>query len=294
MVKVVSGLLSRLIGWLAPAALVLGLVAFGAPASASGGSGWLRLAHLSPNTPAVDVYLYSFHNPSAIIILHHVAYGTISGFEKVPSGVYTVAMRAAGASPSSSPVLSTSIDVQTGDAYTVAGMGPAKGLRLQIIKDRLVTPRGKALVRIIQASLDQHQVTVTAGHKLLVSKLGFASVTGYVAVKPGSWYVRAAGETQHTGSQIKLAAGTIHTIVVLDDPGHLKLDDLVDAAGSRVIPAGAPATGLGGTAPRPAPSLALWLALTCAGMLLVAGGGTWASRARGTHAAGRRRPHAMT
>src|SRR5690348_153892 len=27
------------------------------------GSGWLRLAHLSPNTPPVDVYLYSFGNP---------------------------------------------------------------------------------------------------------------------------------------------------------------------------------------------------------------------------------------
>src|SRR6202451_4474098 len=95
------------------AALALILAAAGgtviaslAPASASGGSGWLRLAHLSPNTPAVDVYLYSFHNPNAMIVLHHVAYGTISGFEKVPSGVYTVAMRGAGASPSSAPVLS--------------------------------------------------------------------------------------------------------------------------------------------------------------------------------------------
>jgi Domain of unknown function (DUF4397) len=293
MLKTAFARLGRL---LAPAALALGLLGFvaAAPASASGGTGWLRLAHLSPNTPAVDVYLYSFHNPNAKIVLHHVAYGTISGFEQVPSGVYTVAMRGAGAPASSAPVLSTSINVHAGVAYTVAGMGPNKGLRLQIIRDRLVTPRGKVLVRIIQASLDQHQVTVTAGHHVLVSKLAFAAVTGYKVVSPGTWSVRATGATQHTVSEITLAAGTIHTIVVLDDPGHLKLDDLVDAAGSRVLPAGAPATGLGGTAPQPGPSPVLWLVLIGGGMLAVFGGATWARRPRGSHAVGSRRPPAVT
>ena len=72
MLKAISGAIGWLARWLAPTALVLGLLAIAAPASASGGSGWLRLAHLSPNTPPVDVYLYSFHNPNAIIVLHHV------------------------------------------------------------------------------------------------------------------------------------------------------------------------------------------------------------------------------
>src|SRR5262249_43868166 len=85
------------------ARLTLGLLAGAAPASASSGFGWLRLAHLSPNPPPVDVYLYSFHNPTALIVVHHVAYGTISGYQKVPAGEYTVAMRAAGAASSSQP-----------------------------------------------------------------------------------------------------------------------------------------------------------------------------------------------
>ncbi|MEP7023248.1 MAG: hypothetical protein ABJB47_05430, partial [Actinomycetota bacterium] len=45
--------------------------------------GWLRLAHLSPNTPAVDVYLYSVGNPRAKIVLKHVTYGTVSGYQNV-------------------------------------------------------------------------------------------------------------------------------------------------------------------------------------------------------------------
>ena len=292
----------RLALLLAPASMALGLLTYTAPvasastaslaSSASTGTGWLRLAHLSPNTPPVDVYLYSFHNPNALIVLDHVAYGTISGYETVPSGEYTVAMRLAGASPSSPPVLSTTVNVHAGAAYTVAGMGPANGLQLQIFKDRLTTPRGKALVRIIQASLVQHRVTVTAGRKVLVRDLQFAKVTSYVAVPAGTWNVKAAGVSEHTSASIDLLAGTIHTIVVLDDPGHLMLDDLVDAAGSRVIPVGAPATGLGGTAPRPAPSRLPWLLLVACGLLLCAAGARWATRPQG--AFGNRRPPAVT
>jgi Domain of unknown function (DUF4397) len=70
-------------------------------AGATAGSGWIRLAHFSPNTPAVDVYLYSFGGASAQIVLHHVAYGDASPYEQVPTGDYTVAMRAAGASAKS-------------------------------------------------------------------------------------------------------------------------------------------------------------------------------------------------
>ncbi len=275
--------------------MAIAMLAYAVPAAiASTGTGWLRLAHLSPNTPAVDVYLYSFHNPNAIVVLHHVAYGTVSGYETVPSGEYTVAMRAAGAAPSSPPVLSTTIDVHTGDAYTVAGVGPANGLRLQILKDRLTTPHGKALVRIIQASLIQHRVTVTAGHRVLVRNLRFPSVTAYFVVPAGTWDVKATGESEHASEAIDLAAGAIHTIVVLDDPGRLALDDLVDAAGSQVIPAGAPPTGLGGTAPRPAPSKLPWLLLSLAGLLLCGVGIRWVVRPNGPHALGDRRPPAVT
>jgi hypothetical protein len=276
----------RLYRSLGLAVIAVGLLAGAAPASASSGSGWLRLAHLSPNTPAVDVYLYSFHNSNALIVVHHVAYGTISGYQKVPSGEYTVAMRAAGASPSSAAVISTTVNVRPGAAYTVAGMGPAKELRLQVLDDRLTTPKGKALVRIIQASLRQHRVTVRAGHSVLARNVAFASVTSYKVVSPGTWDVSARGPTQRTSSTITLGAGTIHTIVVLDESTDIRLDDLVDAAGSKVAPSGAPATGFGGMAPRPGHSELPWAALAAVGMLLSIFGFSKARRPLGAHALG--------
>ncbi len=144
-----------------------------ATASAATATGWIRLAHLSPNTPAVDVYLYSFGDSSAQIVLHHVAYGTVSPYEQVPTGDYTVAMRAAGAAASSAPVLSASVDVVAGHAYTVAGLGPESGLRLQVLDDQLTTPSGQALVRIIQASLKQSVVSVNWGGHMLQGSLKF-------------------------------------------------------------------------------------------------------------------------
>jgi hypothetical protein len=255
----------------AAAGLALGMAGLAAPAaSAASGTGWLRLAHLSPNTPAVDVYLYSFGNSSAMVVLKHVTYGTVSGYEKVASGEYTVAMRGAGAASGSKPVLSTTINVAAGKAYTVAGMGPAAGLRLQVFKDALTTPKGKSLVRVIQASLQQHKVTVTAGSHALASNLPFADVTPYKPVTAGSWKVHAAGGNENTSKGITLAAGSIHTLVILDDPGHLAIDNLTDAVGSATTPSGAPATGLGGTAPRPGASLLPWLAIVSAGLLLTA------------------------
>ena len=106
----------KLLMLLATSALLLGIPAAATAyaSSATTGTGWIRLAHLSPNTPAVDVYLYSFGNPNAMIVLHHVAYGTVSPYESVQAGDYSVAMRATGASPSSQPVLSTSVTIAAG------------------------------------------------------------------------------------------------------------------------------------------------------------------------------------
>jgi hypothetical protein len=260
--------------------LLVGAAAAASAAPASSSSGWIRLAHLSPNTPAVDVYLYSYGDPSAMTVLKHVAYGTVSPYLKVATGEYTVAMRGAGAAAGSSPVLSANIQVKPGGAYTVAGMGPASGLRLQVLTDRLTTPPGQALVRVIQASLHENQVTVTAGSNVLAHDLTFSMVSAYGEASPGTWTIHASGGAEHVSQQVQFAANTIHTLVVLDGTNGLKIDDLEDAAGSAVMPEGGASTGLGGTAPGTAPSPLPWIAAVAAGGLLTIGGAARLRRVR--------------
>src|ERR1039457_4363025 len=120
-----STLIRRISMLLAASALLLGIPVAAYASSATTGTGWIRLAHLSPNTPAVDVYLYSFGNSNAQIVLHHVAYGTVSPYEAVTAGDYSVAMRPAGAPATSQPVLSTSVTIVAGHAYTGGGLNAA-------------------------------------------------------------------------------------------------------------------------------------------------------------------------
>jgi hypothetical protein len=262
------------LGALASGVAIASVPAASAATAHHSNDGWIRLAHLSPNTPPVDVYLYSFGNSHAMIVLHHVAYGTVSPYEKVTAGEYTVAMRGSGASPSSQPVLSTSVQITPGGAYTVAGMGPAKGLRLQVIPDRLTTPAGKSLVRVIQASLRYQKITVLANHRTLAKQLDFAHVTSYVPTPPGSFDVHVSGMGGKGATDISLTAGTIHTLVVLDAThNNLQIANLEDSAGSAVMPQGGANTGLGGAAPAPAPAPVLWVSLVAAGALIAAVGG---------------------
>lgn len=264
---------ARLAMLLGVATLMLGTLAgaaAAAPTSSMSGKGWVRCAHLSPNTAPVDIYMYSFGDPMAMSVLRHVPYGDVSMYMDTPAGEYTVGIRPAGAPASTPPVLSTSFTVQAGQAYTVAAMGPAKGLRLQALNDRLTTPQGMSLVRVIQASLKEHRVTVRAGSATLVSNLGFADVTPYGTDKPGQLMVHAAGGSETWSGPVKLTAGSIHTLVVLDSSGGLKVNDLTDAAGSDMMPHGGVSTGLGGTAPSPPASPLPWLAGLAGGLLVVA------------------------
>jgi Domain of unknown function (DUF4397) len=249
-----------------------GLAGAGLAHARAGDSGWLRLAHLSPNTPAVDVYLYSFGNSRAEVVLHHVSYGTVSPYLRAPAGTYTVAMRAAGAAPTSAPVLSTAVHVQAGDAYTVAGMGPKDGLRLVVLRDDLTAPAGKSMVQVIQASMREHQVTVRASAHVFGRNLAFATSTGFQALANGSYLVRASGQTESAEQRIELDSGSIHTLVILDTPRRLKIVDLTDAVGSQVVPGTAPATGFGGTAPVAGPPSLPWVAVISSGLLFLAVG----------------------
>ena len=268
------GITRRITMLLAASALLLGIPAAAAHASsATTGTGWIRLAHLSPNTPAVDVYLYSFGNSDAQIVLHHVAYGTVSPYEAVTAGDYSVAMRAAGASATSQPVLSTSVTIKADHAYTVAGMGPESGLRLQVMDDSLTTPPGKTLVRVIQASLKQQTVKVTCGGQTIVPKATFASVSAYVTIPAGTWTMAAIGSDGTATQRFTLSAGTVHTLVVLDGANGLEMVSLEDAAGSGKPPVGGVKTGFGGTAPHGPGSPLPWVALIGAGGLLALAGG---------------------
>ena len=275
MLKGLTVRLGRHVAGLAAISALLGaVVCVVAPSAAAAVSvGWVRCANLSPGAPSVDIYLIPFGNPGHPIVLKHAEYGEVYSYMPVSAGQYTVAMRPVGAPASSFPIVSANFMVSAGANYTVASLGPAAGRHLEVLKDDMAAPRGKALVRVIQASLKQDMVTVTYGHGVLAQQLAFGAVTAYMPVQPGVQNVRFAATGAQAAMSVTLAVGSVHTIVVLDGSSGLVVDNLTDAAGSPVAPAGGAGTGLGGTAPRgTTPDPAPWLATVAAGLLLIVGG----------------------
>ncbi len=252
----------------------------GSAAPAASQDAWVRIAHLSPRAPAMDMYLYPFGQPGHPIVLRDVSYGDVSAYLAVSPGQYSVAMRGFGAPASSPPALITSFMVTVGTPYTVAAIGPDPGLRVEVLKDQMATPHGKALVRVVQASLKEHLVTVSYGPDVLARHLAFGVATSYVAVAPGAQTVQFTASGEHAATSVRMAADTVHTIVVLDDSSGLKVDALVDAAGSQIMPKGGAAAGFGGTAPRLPADPAPWLLTIAAGALLTSAGCTGLLRGR--------------
>ncbi|MGI5213971.1 DUF4397 domain-containing protein [Plantactinospora sp. CA-290183] len=233
---------------LAPAAIG------GSPAGADPRIGYLRLAHLSPDTPAVDVYLSSATGSDEPQVFEAVGYGVVSPYLPLPTGRYAVAMRRAGAPAEDPPVLTTGVAVAPGAAYTVAGVGRYAGLGLRVIEDDLRAPaKGRAKVRVVQASVRAPVIDVAVAEGgAIADGVQFATTTPYQQVEPGrcTLRLRPVGATPTT-ADVRLRAGTVYSLLVLDaERGGLTTDLRVDARGGVVVPAGGVDTGAGGTAER--------------------------------------------
>ncbi|MEV6848059.1 DUF4397 domain-containing protein [Actinoplanes sp. NPDC051411] len=254
----------RLSGALAALAALAAVTLFASPAQAAG-AGYVRLAHLSPDTPAVDVYLKSPSNAVKPQVFKGVAYGAMSQYLRLPTGTYQVAMRKAGAPASTKPVITTQVGVANGDAYTVAGVGRFADLGLRVLKDDLKLPDpGKSKVRVIQASVKAPVLNVAGKNgKTIADGVQFATTTAYREVNPGKWSVEVAptGGGKTSVLPCTLGAGSVYSLIVLDDKnGGLKPQLHVDAERQGTVPLGGVATGAGGTQPTSHLATALLLA----------------------------------
>lgn len=239
------------------AGALLVTVGLAAPASAdeaSGSGGWIRLAHLSPDTPSVNVALTSFSDSLSMIELKDVSYGDVSTYTKVPAGRYVASMTPAGGSKDSTPAITQAVTVENGKAYTVAAVGRNADLTGKVLVDDLQPPKeGQAKIRLLQATTAVESVTVTAmGGPVLARDAAFGTATGYAEVKSGAWSL----ELVPTGStaapviaEAAVTSGSVNTVIVLDNPaGGVTAKVIKDASGVKTAPKKGIETGGGATA----------------------------------------------
>ncbi|MCS7477488.1 DUF4397 domain-containing protein [Umezawaea endophytica] len=252
-------------------AAVVGLLAVPLPAQAVGGC-YLRLAHLSPDTPAVDVTVTAFSRPDWSVTLKGVAYGALSDYQRIETGTYSVAMRPAGADPASKPVISATIDGADGKAYTVAGLGKFADLSLAVLNDDIgLPPAGQARMRVVNAAPLAGDLAVRRGDESVVEHAVFGRAGDYALVPAGRTVLKLAPQQGANAElPVDLQAGSVYSVLVLEKDGVLSATARQDAKGAEVVPTGGIEAGLGGAQDGLAPPhLALLAVAAAAGGALV-------------------------
>jgi hypothetical protein len=240
---------------------------------------YLRLAHLSPDTPRVDVYVDSAADPSRSFVVPGVGYGTVSDYRPMPPDSYVISMRAAGAPASAPPVISTSVDARPGAAYTVAGTGRSADLGLSVLNDKLdMPPAGRASVRVINAALSVPSADVgPVNGPVWAQDVAFGTETAYVDCPLGTWDLRVtSGDTSET-VPLTLEQNSSYTVLLVDRGNGLEPQVTRDSTGAGTVPTGGVDTGLGGTA---GPSPLLVSGAVGAGLLVAVLAGLVALRRR--------------
>lgn len=241
------------------AALALGGTAVASAQSApspTNPSGFVRVGHLAADVGPVDVYLSSAADPQPAV-LPKAPYGAFTAYQTLAPGEYTVSMRPAGSPAAAAPMLTTTVTVAKGAAYTVLATGPANALKTSVINDDLTPPAPNvSRVRLVQGSVAAQNLTVQAvGGPTLARNVSYGSATGYADVPQGRWTLRVtAGDGSNamaSSPTVDLRAGSVNSLIVTDAPGGgFAVTAVVDAAGinAAMAPAGGVETGGGGSA----------------------------------------------
>ncbi|MBO0984797.1 DUF4397 domain-containing protein [Rathayibacter sp. SD072] len=223
-----------------------------APASAAEqGTGWVRVAHLSPDTKSVDVTLTSLAGGGAAFELDDVAYGAVSPYWTLQPGTYVVSMVPSDAPEGTSPVIEQSVDVSAGTPLTVAALGRNAVLRTTVFIDDLTPPAdGQTRVRVIQASTTASQVDVaTTTGTALATDAAQGTATPYTSVPAGPWSLDLSAGSVSATADLDLAPGSVASLFVLDDASSgLVVSPVLDSAAVGDLPVGGIQTGGGATA----------------------------------------------
>jgi hypothetical protein len=171
----------------------------------------VRVAHLSPDAPAVDVLV------NGDVVLTGVPYKAISDYLDLSAGEYRIQVTPAGQNDIS--VIDATVTLTSGNVYTVAATGFLADIQPLVLLDDLGTS-SNARLRPVHASPDAPAVDIAVkGGDVLVYGLTFRAAGPYLEVPAGSYdlEVRLAGTDTVALSidGLQLSGGTTSTAFVV-------------------------------------------------------------------------------
>ena len=183
----------------------------GTLAGPSAGVSFVRVSHLSPDAPAVDVWV------DGNVVLEDVPFRAVSGYLELSDGDHRIQVTAAGTTSPS--VIDATVALEDGKSYTVAATGRlAEILPTVLVDDRTAPIAAKSHVRFVHASPDAPPVDIRVanGGPTIFSATSFRESAGYTPVDAGTYdlEVRLSADDMLvlTVPGVELAGGTNNTI----------------------------------------------------------------------------------
>jgi hypothetical protein len=178
----------------------------------------LRVAHLSPDAPNVDVLV------DGAVVLQDVPFQAVSSYLTLTSGSHRVQVTPAG--DNSTVVIDATVDLAAGQSYTVAARGLLGdgSLAPSVYEDDRIPTPGQAEVRFAHTSPDAPAVDVAVTNgPVLFASVSFPDATEYISVDPGTvdLEVRLAGTNTVALSVpgVTLNADTNYTVFAIGQVG---------------------------------------------------------------------------
>ena len=182
----------------------------------------IRVAHLSPDAPNVDVYV------AGDAVLEDVPYRTVSDYLDIQSGTYQVMITAAG--DMDTVVYDQELDVPAGE-FTIAALGELadenEAFGVEVYEDDISDPGEEARIRLVHAAPDAPNVDVTTGGNALFEDVPFGAA-GATTVAPGEYTLNVRPATENNDGDVVAdfdvapEAGTVYTGFAV---GYLAPDD---------------------------------------------------------------------
>lgn len=202
------------------------------PASPGGSTdSYLRVAHLSPDAPAVDVWV------DGSVVLQDIAFGDFSSYLKLNSGNHRI--QVSPANQTTPIVIDAQVNLVSGAYTTVAATGLLASITPVVLTDDVSRDATKARIRFVHTGSDAPPVDVTlTDGTVLFADVQFREAGGYLAVPGGSYdlQVRLAGTEAVALSfgDVPLAINTTYSVfaVGLLSDGSLKATVSVDSPGN--------------------------------------------------------------
>ena len=156
--------------------LALAVIAFVPAAAQDEATARIRVAHLSPDTPAVDVYING-----ELSDVQALEYPNITGWVEVPAGTYTIAVAPAGTSADDAAIGPADLTFSADTWTTIAAVGSlANGTLAPALFEEdysNITP-GNVRVGVFHAIEGAPAVNVLANGSPIITQLGYPGSLG--------------------------------------------------------------------------------------------------------------------